>query len=149
MVMVEKIIHNEVKKIRENLLMSKAELARKAGLSSVTIDRIEKGMSCRTVTKRKIILALGYDLLDRDKIFPYDQRGGNMPARNLEKRFGIVAIEKGYITKDQLDNAIITQMTDEVLKREHKPIGTILLDQGHITGEQIDEALGVIKQNLS
>ncbi|MCP4665280.1 MAG: helix-turn-helix domain-containing protein, partial [Deltaproteobacteria bacterium] len=34
---------NSVKKIREGLLMSKAELARKAGVSPLTIDRIEKG----------------------------------------------------------------------------------------------------------
>jgi DNA-binding XRE family transcriptional regulator len=59
-----------VKKIREKLLMSKSELARKAGVSVLTIDRIEKGMSCRMETKRKIILALGYQLTDRDRVFP-------------------------------------------------------------------------------
>jgi len=61
---------NIVKEIREELLMSKAELARKAGVSPLTIDRIEKGKSCRMETKRKIILALGYHLSDKDKIFP-------------------------------------------------------------------------------
>ncbi len=61
---------NIVKKIREELLMSKAELARKAGVSPLTIDRIERGMNCRMETKRKIILALGYKLSDKDKIFP-------------------------------------------------------------------------------
>ena len=60
---------NIVKKIREELLMSKAELARKAGVSSLTIDRIEKGKSCRMETKRKIILALGFDLSDKNKVF--------------------------------------------------------------------------------
>ncbi len=60
---------NVVKDIREELLMSKAELARKAGVSPLTIDRIEKGKSCRMETKRKIILALGYNLSDKDKIF--------------------------------------------------------------------------------
>ena len=60
---------NVVKDIREELLMSKAELARKAGVSPLTIDRIEKGKSCRMETKRKIILALGYNLADKDKIF--------------------------------------------------------------------------------
>lgn len=60
---------NTVKVIRENLLMSKAELARKAKVSYLTVDRIEKGMSCRMETKRQIILALGYDLSDKDKIF--------------------------------------------------------------------------------
>ena len=50
--------------------MSKAELARKAGVSSLTIDRIEKGKSCRMDTKRKIILALGFDISEKNKVFP-------------------------------------------------------------------------------
>ena len=61
---------NQVKKIRESLLMSKAELARKAGVSPLTIDRIEKGATCRMSTMRKIILALGLDLGDKKKVFP-------------------------------------------------------------------------------
>ena len=60
---------NTVKKIREKLLLSKAELARKAGVSPLTIDRIERGKDCRMETKRKIILALGYKLSDKDKLF--------------------------------------------------------------------------------
>jgi DNA-binding XRE family transcriptional regulator len=63
---------NAVKEIRERLLMSKAELARKAGVSALTIDRVEKGNSCRVETKRKIIFALGHKLSDKDKIFPED-----------------------------------------------------------------------------
>jgi len=59
----------EVKKYRESLLLSKAELARKAGLSALTIDRIEKGRGCRPETKRKILIALGLRLSDRDKLF--------------------------------------------------------------------------------
>ena len=53
--------------------MSKAELARKAGVSPLTIDRIEKGNTCRMETKRKIILALGYDLPSNARIFPEKQ----------------------------------------------------------------------------
>ncbi len=63
---------NIVREIREELLMSKAELARKAGVSPLTIDRIERGKNCRMETRRKIILALGYNLSDKDKIFPED-----------------------------------------------------------------------------
>jgi len=63
---------NIVREIREELLMSKAELARKAGVSPLTIDRIERGKNCRMETRRKIILALGYSLSDKDKIFPDD-----------------------------------------------------------------------------
>ena len=64
-----KVETNNVRKIREGLLMSKAELARRAGLSVLTIDRVEKGMACRMDTKRKIILSLGLQLSDRDKVF--------------------------------------------------------------------------------
>lgn len=49
--------------------MSKAELARKAGVSTLTIDRIERGENCRMDTKRKIILALGYKLSEKAKVF--------------------------------------------------------------------------------
>jgi len=61
---------NSLKKIRESILMSKAELARKANVSPITISRIEQGLPCRVETKRRIIKALGYKLSDRDKIFP-------------------------------------------------------------------------------
>jgi len=50
-------------------MMSKAELSRKANVSPITISRIEKGMQCRMETKRKIILALGYKLSEKNKIF--------------------------------------------------------------------------------
>ncbi len=60
---------NSLKKIRESFLMSKSELARKANLSPITIGRIEKGMPCRMETKRKIILALGFNLSEKTKIF--------------------------------------------------------------------------------
>jgi DNA-binding XRE family transcriptional regulator len=60
---------NFVKKIREERLMSKMELARLAGVSAATIDRIERGELCRMETKRKIIFALGYTLVDKDKVF--------------------------------------------------------------------------------
>ena len=72
MVVGSKMIKNRVEKIRESLLMSKAELARKAGISPLTVDRIEKGSACRLATKRKIILALGMKLEDRAKVFPED-----------------------------------------------------------------------------
>ena len=60
---------NCLKQTREARLMSKAELARAAEISPITITRIEKGMPCRVETKRKIILALGLKLSDKRKIF--------------------------------------------------------------------------------
>jgi DNA-binding XRE family transcriptional regulator len=60
---------NKVKTIRESRLMSKSELARKAGVSPLTIDRIERGEFCRMETMRKIILALGFSLEEKNKVF--------------------------------------------------------------------------------
>ena len=60
---------NSLKIYREQQFISKAELARKAGISAATIDRIEKGQGCHLETKRKIILALGLELSDAGKIF--------------------------------------------------------------------------------
>ena len=60
---------NNVQRFRENLMMSKAELARKAGLSTLTIDRVEAGRPCRLDTKRKILLALGFKVSDKDRVF--------------------------------------------------------------------------------
>jgi len=60
---------NNVKKLREEKLISKAELARLAGVAPATIDRIEQGAECRMETKRKIILALGLSLAEKEKVF--------------------------------------------------------------------------------
>ena len=60
---------NQVQRFREARMMSKAELARKAGLSTLTIDRIEAGRPCRLDTKRKILLALGLKISDKDQVF--------------------------------------------------------------------------------
>lgn len=60
---------NNVMKLREAKLMSKAELARKAGVSVLTVDRIEKGYTCRLDTKRKIVLALGLRVAEAEKVF--------------------------------------------------------------------------------
>ena len=60
---------NNVQRLREEQLLTKAELARKAGLSPLTVARIESGLECRVDTQRKIILALGLTPSDRRKVF--------------------------------------------------------------------------------
>ena len=63
---------NNVRKLRMERMMSKAELARRAGLSTLTIDRVERGMACRMDTKRKILEALGLTPTDRVTVFGDD-----------------------------------------------------------------------------
>ena len=74
---------NQVQRFREARMMSKAELARKAGLSTLTIDRIEAGRPCRLDTKRKILLALGLKISDKDQVFGTPSSGIGLPGDAL------------------------------------------------------------------
>ncbi len=65
----EGAFRNNLRHYRIENMMSKAELARKAGLSVLTVARIEKGYGCRMDTKRKILKALGLKLVDRRMVF--------------------------------------------------------------------------------
>lgn len=58
-------------------MMSKAELARKAGLSTLTIDRVEAGRPCRLDTKRKILMALDLKVSDKDRVFGISEDGAS------------------------------------------------------------------------
>jgi transcriptional regulator with XRE-family HTH domain len=60
---------NNVKKLREARMLSKAELARLAGISPVTLDRIENGKASRMATQRRILLALGLKVSQKNKVF--------------------------------------------------------------------------------
>jgi DNA-binding XRE family transcriptional regulator len=70
---------NRVRELRENRLMTQAQLARKAKVALRTIHSVEKGMNCRMDTKRKILLALGLRFEDKDQVFP----SSRMMASNL------------------------------------------------------------------
>jgi DNA-binding XRE family transcriptional regulator len=61
---------NNVRKLRQGAMMSKAELARRAGVSPLTIDRVEAGCPCRMDTKRKILEALGLKPSARTEVWP-------------------------------------------------------------------------------
>lgn len=74
---------NNVQTFREGLMMSKAELARKAGLSTLTIDRVEAGRPCRLDTKRKILLALGLRVGDKDRVFGAEELAAPSKASTM------------------------------------------------------------------
>jgi DNA-binding XRE family transcriptional regulator len=56
--------------IRKELMMSKTELAQKAGITINTINRIENNLPCRIESKRKILRGLGYKISEKDRVFP-------------------------------------------------------------------------------
>ena len=60
---------SKLTKFREDNLISKAELSRKAGISPITLNRIETGYTCRIDKKRKILEALGIDIRQKGLVF--------------------------------------------------------------------------------
>lgn len=62
-----------------------------------------------------------------------------------EMRFGVVAVEKGYITPDQLFEALKAQVREDLEKETHRLLGEILFEQNAMTQEQKDEVLIVLK----
>ena len=61
------------------------------------------------------------------------------------KRFGTIAVDKGYISKEQLLEALEIQADENIGEGKHRLIGQILLDKNYITEVQIEEIL----KNLS
>jgi hypothetical protein len=59
----------------------------------------------------------------------------------LDKRFGAVAIDKGFITLEQLFEAMKIQIGENTQGLEHRLIGQILWEKGYISSEQINEVL--------
>lgn len=64
-----------------------------------------------------------------------------MTTQKIDKRFGTIAIEKGFITQEQLFEVLKTQVSEELEGKERRLVGQILYDKGHITTDQIDDVL--------
>ncbi len=78
---------NRVRELRENKLMTQAQLARKAKVALRTIHSVEKGMNCRMDTKRKILLALGLRFEDKELVFPSSTSSPMVVARTSDLPF--------------------------------------------------------------
>lgn len=67
-------------------------------------------------------------------------------AGDLCRRFGAVAVRKGFVTIDEMKAAIMEQIDDNVSGREHRLLGGILFSRGLITERQIETVLLELKQ---
>jgi len=70
----EEVFANRVKEIRKSRLMTQSQLADRAQLARRTVHSVEKGLSCRMDTKRKILIGLGLTFDDRELVFPDSQK---------------------------------------------------------------------------
>ena len=63
------------------------------------------------------------------------------------KRFGSIAIRKGFLTIDQFIEAMKVQVKEDMEKAEHRLIGEILEELGLMTASQIREVLDTLDQS--
>jgi hypothetical protein len=62
----------------------------------------------------------------------------------VEKRFGTMAVEKGFVTEEQLFEAMKVQIENDIEGLEHRLIGSILYGLGFITIQQVNEVLDTL-----
>ena len=70
-----------------------------------------------------------------------------MTFEQYKKRFGEIAVEKGFITTDQLDEALTVQKENDLTGLDHRLIGSVLYRRGYMTIEQVIEVLSVLGAN--
>ncbi len=59
----------------------------------------------------------------------------------LCRRFGTIAVKKGFVSKDQIKDAFMEQLDDDLNGREHRLIGTILFEKDLMTWDQVNIVL--------
>jgi hypothetical protein len=65
-----------------------------------------------------------------------------------QKRFGTIAVEKGFITEDQLFLALKIQAKENLEKEKHRLLGQILIEQGLLSISQVEEILEIMNQQI-
>ena len=64
-----------------------------------------------------------------------------MEVELREIRFGMVAVQKGFILPDQVIDALTIQISEELDEEEHRLLGEILLELEYMNASQIGEVL--------
>ena len=72
-----------------------------------------------------------------------------MPNNTNKNRFGNIAIEKGYITKDQFIEGMALQLENELEGDTSTRIGSILVKMGFMTEEHINKVVASIPEAVS
>jgi len=80
--------------------------------------------------------------------------GGNMGKNDTNInpvveyfRFGSIAYQRGYLTKEQIQEALAEQVEDNISRKPHRLLGTIFREKGWLTEEQEKSILAVMGMN--
>jgi hypothetical protein len=66
-----------------------------------------------------------------------------------ERRFGVIALEKGFITAADLIKALSIQADENIKKKRHRLIGEILLGMDIMSAKQIEAVVSIIIRERS
>ena len=64
-----------------------------------------------------------------------------MSIEDMDKRFGEVAMEKGFIDLEQLTASLKIQEAEELEQGKHRIIGAILVEYGFMSISQVEEVI--------
>lgn len=63
-------------------------------------------------------------------------------------RFGQIAVEKRFISEEQLQEALRCQVDDDLRGRPHRLLGVILFEKDWMSSEQIEQVLTVLFKSM-
>jgi hypothetical protein len=69
-----------------------------------------------------------------------DDAGMAIPERFCP-RFGMLAIEMGFVAVEQIREAMADQLDDDLAGKPHRLLGTILVDRGWMTFREVEMVL--------
>lgn len=64
-----------------------------------------------------------------------------MNKRDVDLRFGMIAVQKGFVTPEDVHRALDIQLSEDFSIGRHRLIGRILLDERLMTPEQLSAVL--------
>lgn len=124
---------NVFRRLREAQMLSKTELARKAGLSLLTVDRVEQGKSCRISTQRKILAALGLTPSEMSSVLR--GAGGILDATEFHPGALMMKGDRGAEARGQFPGLRVLFVVDDDWMRE------VLTDRLQYWGCKVDVAM--------
>jgi len=62
-------------------------------------------------------------------------------SQKYDRRFGQIAVEKNFVTSEQVKQALLDQIDDNLAQKSHRQLGRILLEKGWMNAQQVEAVL--------
>ena len=70
-------------------------------------------------------------------------------SQKYTPRFGQIAVEKGFVTSEQVKQALLEQIDDDLAHKPHRQLGMILLEKGWMNVQQVEAVLNELLLSAS